>query len=703
LSPKLHARLAQALAYHQNGELGAAETLYREILAAEPRCFDALHLLGVAATQRAALQEGITLIRQAVAVDPKAVNARVSLARALIDSGDAPAALEACEGLTALHPDNANAWFLRGNALQLATAHEQAVASYERALGLQANFPAALNNQGHSLRILRRHRAAQVALERALALQPSYPMALNNLGLALLDAGRAADAVPRFDAALAAAPGFVQALFNRGTALLELKRFGEAAETFARVDLLAPGFGGALANLLYARRSVCDWQDDEASIIQRLEAAAGRGELAGTPLSFVSAVDSPPAQLDCARSFVALRFPARGSRAPSCSPNRDERIRVAYLSADLGEHPVAWLLAGVIERHDASRFETIAVAWGREHDEPMRGRLRAAFGSFIDATSLSDGEIVARLRDLEVDIAVDLMGHTSGQRTGVFAERPAPIQVNFLGYPGTSGAPYMDYLIADNVVIPECEEHSYSEHVVRLPHCYMPTPARPSVTRESATRRTAGLPDDGMVLCAFNNPVKITRPLFAIWMTLLREVRGSVLWLRADVLAARSNLEREAQRHGVNPVRLVFAPAVKALDAHLERCRLADLFLDTFPYNAHATACDALSAGVPVLTCRGRSMAARAGASLLGALGMHELVTHSLEEYAQRALELSRDPARLTALRAAQARACGTAGPLFQPALYCRELEAAYAGMYARMRAGLPPASITIEAAPRDR
>jgi protein O-GlcNAc transferase len=601
----------------------------------------------------------------------------------------------------ALQPGNAHAWLLRGNALQLANQHDQAVASYQQALRLEPALAAALNNQGHSLRLLRRYAEAQAVLERALTLQPDYAFALNNLGLVLLDAGRATEAVRRFEEALTARPNFPQALCNLGTALLEMKYFEEAAAALARLDRLAPGFGGAPGQLLYARRNVCDWQDDEPRLIERAVSIAARGELAGTPLSFVCTTDSPAAQLACARSFSAARFPALAPAGEPRWPYRHERIRVAYLSGDLGEHAVSYLLAAVIEQHDRSRFDTVAVAWDRRQEERMRARLTAAFGSFIDAAGLSDREIVSRLRDLEIDIAVDLNGHTRGQRTAVFSQRAAPVQVSFLGYPGTSGAPNMDYLIADAVVVAHGEERNFSEQLVRLPHCYLPTPADRGGTSAAPARAAAGLPAHGLVYCAFNNPVKITPELFAVWMRLLHEAPGSVLWLRADASGARANLNAQARRHGIDTARLVFAPAVHSVDAHLARCRLADLFLDTLPYNAHATACDALLADVPVLTCAGRSMASRMGASLLGALGLHELVTHSLEEYEQRARELSADRARLAGIRQALITARAR-GPLFQPARYCRELENAYQSMCARMRAGLAPVAFAVPATAGD-
>ena len=297
----------------------------------------------------------------------------------------------------------------------------------------------------------------------------------------------------------------------------------------------------------------------------------------------------------------------------------------------------------MLEHHDVTRVETVGIGWGRRNDGSMRRRIEAAFTRFVDATNLSDAQVAALLRESNIDIAVDLMGHTHGQRTGVFALRGAPLQVAYLGFPGTTGAPYMDYVIGDSVVIPAGEDAAYSERVVRLPHCCLPTDDRRSIAAEPPTRAAAGLPPTGFVFCAFNNAAKITRDLFAVWMRLLQAVPGSVLWLRTPGEDARGNLQREARQLGIEPQRLVFADAVP-MEEHLARQRLADLFLDTLPYNAHATACDALWAGLPVLTCRGKSFAGRVGASLLLALGLVELVAESIEDYQARALEFGATP-----------------------------------------------------------
>jgi predicted O-linked N-acetylglucosamine transferase (SPINDLY family) len=431
------------------------------------------------------------------------------------------------------------------------------------------------------------------------------------------------------------------------------------------------------------------------------------------PLSLLPVTDSPELTLACARTFVEDQHPAveslgpliRRSRpaapmmpsvstapatsaaptalsvptAPSAStPAR--RIRVAYVSADFRDHPVSHLLVGVLERHDKQRFETLGVSLRAGDGGEISQRITAAFDRLIDATVLSDQEIAELLRELEVDIAVDLMGFTDGARPGIFAHRAAPVQVNYLGYAGTLGAEYIDYVLADEVVIPPGQERWYAEKVIRLPHCFLPNDDKRAIG-PIPSREQAGLPARGMVFCAFTNAYKINPPVFDIWMRLLREVPQSVLWLRGMGAEARTNVLREAAVRGVEAQRLVFAPHVASMAEHLARHQLADLYLDTLPYNAHSTTCDALWAGVPVITCVGRTFASRVAASALTAVGLPELITQDLQEYEHRAVQLAREPERLRELRQRLA-AQRQRSPLFDTHTYCQHLEGAYLEMH---------------------
>jgi protein O-GlcNAc transferase len=595
----------------------------------------------------------------------------------------------------ALQPADPDAWFTRGTLLQHLNANEEAVAAYREALRGRTAFPEALNNLSAALRALHRLEEAHASVQQALALRASYPRALNNRGLIALDMRRGTAAVEDFRRALALEPRFPEALHNLGTALLQVKGYAQACEAFAQLVGLVPGFPHARGNALFARLCDCDWRDYE-SLCAAVIDSVGRGEHAATPMTFLSMSDSAALQLRCAQAYTQAFFPAVAS--PVSGPRAaGAKIRIGYLSGDLGEHAISYLLAGVFERHDRSRFETFAFVWGRRADEAMRRRLERAFDRFIAVDELADAAVAGLMRRLGIDIAIDLSGHTEGQRTGILAQRAAPIQVNYLGIPATMGAPYIDYVIADAYLIPEAREGQYAERIVRLEGSYQPNDDRRPIPPPTPPRSALGLPDGARVLCSFNRNCKITPAVFAVWMRLLQAVPDAVLWLLATHAAAADNLRREAARHGIAPARLVFADQVDYA-TYLARYRHAELFLDTAPFNGGTTVSDALSMGVPVVTLAGESFPARMAGSVLRALDCAELVANSLADYEATALALARDPARLHALRV-RLEAARHEHPFFDTDRYRKALEAAYAAMAARQVAGLPPASISVGAA----
>ena len=425
-----------------------------------------------------------------------------------------------------------------------------------------------------------------------------------------------------------------------------------------------------------------------------LAAALRAGAPALVPFGNLMISESPADQFQSARIWIGRHSAAaqalwRGERY------NHPRIRVAYLSADFRAHPVAILMAGVLERHDRERFETMAVSFGPDDRSEVRARVKGAVESFIDAGARSDFEIASLLREREVDVAVDLMGLTADCRSGIFAFRPSPAQVNYLGYPGTMAAEFMDYIIADRVVVREEEKHHYREKVVYLPDTYLASDDRRVIAANRPSREEAGLPSQGFVFCSFNNTYKFTPEMFAVWMGLLRKVEGSVLWLSESNESAQRNLKREAEAQGIGAERVVFAPHVLAPEDHLARLGLADLFLDTLPCNAHSTASDALWAGVPVLTRVGSTFAGRVGASLLHALGLPELVATSRADYEEEALSLARDSAELAGLKAKLARQREIA-PLFDTARFTRNLESAFTAMRDRTARGEAPGSFAV-------
>ena len=637
-------------------------------------------------------EDAAQLLAQVLAVHPHHAEALYNRGLALAKLGRHEEAVASYDLVLAQRPDFAPAFADRGAALTALGRSDDALASYERALVIDPTLVAAHYNRSALLSAMKRFADAAAGCEAALRLAPDLVPALNNRGSALIQLKRHEEALASLDRALRIEPDCAEALYNRGIALADLRRHDEASRDFARVAHREPALPLIDSLLLHSRMHCCDWQGFEDQS-QWIVAGVRAGLLVSDPFTLLAIDGSPADQLDCARTFMGERYPA-GPRLWQGERYRHERIRLAYLSADLREHPVAHLMAEVFERHDRRRFEVVAVSWGPAAPSPMRARLERGFDTFLEVSGQSDAAVAERLRALEIDIAVDLTGITAEARTGILARRPAPVQVNYLGYPGSMGAEYIDYLLADRYLVPEAARGHYAEQVVYLPETFQPSGSRQLAAVPK--RAALGLPEQGVVLCSFNNSYKITPALFAIWMRILTRVPGSVLWLVGEGAVA-GNLKREAAARGVDPGRLVLAPRV-GYGEHLARCAVAELFLDTLPFNGGSTASDALWAGLPVLSCSGEALAGRMAGSLLQTLKLPELITATLGEYEARAMELASDAARLAQLKAKLGRA-REATALFDGARFQAHLEAAYIGMWERSQRGLPPASFAVPAA----
>lgn len=568
---------------------------------------------------------------------------------------------------------------------------ETGIGLIQQAISLNDRVPAAHNNLGKGFLDLQRPEAALPCFDRALALDAGHREIHLNRARAQLTLGRPDEALVSYRHALALQPD-AEIHRNCGNILYRQKRYREALAAYNSAWQLKPDLLGIEGHRLDTRLHLADWKDldrDAASLVASVRA----GKASTQPFIFLAAPGHAADQQQCARLWAERLHPPatplwRGERYAH------KRIRIAYLSADFRVHPMAFLFAGLIERHDRSCFDIVGVSFGADDGSEIRTRIRSAFETFIDARTKSEQEIAALIRAREIDIVVDLMGYTTNSRTGILAQRPAPVQAQYLGFPGTMGVPYIDYVIADGVVVPEDERGFYSEKVVTLPDCYFVNDDKRAIAPRIFGRTELGLPPDGFVFCCFNSTHKITPALFDRWMRMLAVVDGSVLWLLRDNADAADNLRREASHRGIDPARLVFADRLPAPE-HLARHRAADLFLDTLPYNAHTTAADALWAGLPVLTCPGATFAGRVAASMLRAVGLPELIAPSLDEYERLAIALAADQGRLAEIRT---RLAGNrlTKPLFDTALFTRRMEAAFTAMHTRHQAGLPPDRIEV-------
>jgi len=714
------------------GRFVEAVASYDRLLALESGLASVWSNRGIALMKTGRHAAAVASYDRALELEPDLADAWSNRGDALGGLGRYEDAIASCEEALRLQPDMAQAWTIRGNA-ELNLRHpEAALASFENALaiasvspgGLSARAGALLNlkryaealqscdealalspdnaearkNRGAALLGLERYREALVDFGKALAAQPDSAEIHTNSGNALHGLKRYAESVAAYDAALRCDPDYIEALSNRGNILMRLDRTEEALQSFEHILGLKPDYAWAAGQVLYNRMRLSDWtgfQDQLDAICARLR----QGEKPVAPFGLQAMVDAPDLHRLSSTAFgdeVHTQNLLPPFSPPSAAPSGHERLRIAYVSADFGAHPVTYLLAGMLERHDRTKFEVFAFSLGKGTG-PWRERVVAAVEHFIDVSDMRDDDVVSLMREHGVDVAVDLNGYTEGCRTGIFIERVAPVQVQYIGFLGTMGVSGIDYIIADAIIIPPEQYGAYSEKVVHLPSFQMNDDRQQQAPERVFTRAELGLPEDGFVFCCFNHNYKITPDVFQSWMRILDRVPGSVLWLHAKPVAAK-NLRAEAEQRGIDPERLIFAPHVP-LEDHTARQRLAGLFLDTHPYNAGATASIALRVGLPILTRLGESFAARMGASLLEAVGMPELITHSTQAYEDLAVELALDPDRLAAVR--QKLAVNLAGcPLFDTARSTRHIEAAYVAMHERFRAGLAPDHITVRDIP---
>jgi protein O-GlcNAc transferase len=730
----------RAGALHAQGQLDRAAQLYRAILQARPGHVGSLHNLAILCFQTGRYDDAVALAREVVCLSPGLAVAHNTLAVAFRRLGRLAEAEACCREALRLAPDYAEAHNTLGDVLTALRRCGEAEACCREALRLAPDYAEAHNNLGAALLGLGRPEDAERCCREALRLKPANAAALNNLGNVLLARGRLGEAEACCHEAVRLQPGSAEAHINLAIVLIALGRAKEAERCCREALRLNPGNSDAIHNLgialslqeqlrealayeatayravrsgqavasgpddddaigcwFYIRQSICDWSDylaDEAIVRNGF----GGQPTPGGALRLLGYSSTPAEQLAYARR-VAARFAVSGDAMfRRWTPRQSSRIRIGYLSAKFHMHPLGSLIAGLIEHHDRRRFEVIAYAFDADDGSPIRRRLADAFDRFVDITEMPDRDAAQRIHADAIDILVDLHGWDDwgGLRAKVLAYRPAPIQVNYLGYPATTGADFIDYIISDRFVIPPDQHRYFSEKVIYLPDCYQCNDDQREVAKRTPSRRECGLPERGFVFCCFNNSWRINPIIFDIWMRLLRATPESVLWLYEANPFMKANLAREAQARGIACERLVFAPRLPHPE-HLARYRLADLFLDTLPYNAHTTASEALWVGLPLLTCAGSTSVGRVAGSLLRAVGLPELVTTSLEEYEAVASRLAQDAELLARLRARLAANRRT-WPLFDTVRYARSLEAAYRNMWEAWQAGRQPAAFSVPA-----
>jgi len=676
-----------------------AAQLLGALLETNPAFARGWFLLGYTQALRGHFDAAIEGLERAVQLDADEAEFRYYLGKAYASAGRRDEAVQALRDTLARAPGLARAQLDLGLNLQALGDVDAAIPHFEAATRLEPDSVPAFNALGMALREAHRIAEAERALRTACGIAPDDAVSLRNLAAVLKSQRRWDEAIEAQERSLAAAPDDAKGLASLGILLARAGRGPEAIGVLRRAQAKDPGDVGVLGWLIRQQELVCEWSDLETlTQLAREQLHAARRTI--HPFVWLSRTGSAQEQRRAADLWAAKPRGAR-ARSGSAPPARQagDRIRVAYLSADFYDHAMAYLMAGVFERHDRSRFEVTALSLGAGREGEMRSRLMRSFEHFVDLSATSDPDAANRIAGLGIDIAVDLMGYTLNARSAIVARRPAAIQVNYLGYPGTMGGDFIDYIIADPFVIPRSEQAHYSEKIVYLPDCFQANDSTRAIGERTPERLALGLPADAFVYCCFNSSYKLSPAMFDVWTRLLRRTPGSVLWLLGESDAAIANLRREAQSRGVDPARLVFAGRTSIQD-YLARYRLADLFLDTLPFNGGATASDALWAGLPIVTCAGQAFASRMAGSLLHAVGMPELVTHSLADYEALALRLAADGALLRETKAKLARN-RLREPLFDTERFTRNLEAAYTAMWAIRRKGEPPRHIELPAVPQ--
>ena len=656
---KAFRNLEQAVSYQQQGLFDEAEKMYSRLIKKNPDYFDALHFYGLFKYQKGQLNDALKLVGKAIKVNPRSANAFSSL------------------GVILAHLER----------------HVEALKSFDAALKLEPNHVQALSNRCNSLNELRRYHDAISSSDRALAINPNYSEAYIPRGAALFCCKRYMEALETYDQSLKHNPNLAMGWLGRGNVLDKLKRHEEAADAYAKVLEIEPQHPFIKGMFLHQKMLSCDWKG-VGELIAEIDSDVACGKLSAEPFGWQGVAKSQRSLQLCAELYNKNKFPADiriSTRQPLA---KHEKIRIGYSSGELREQATSHLIVGVLELHDNSRFDIYGVDNGWDDQSEIRRRINASLNNIIDISQLDDSSAVAAISENQIDILVNLNGYFGEHRTRVFSQRPAPIQVNYLGFPGTLGASYMDYIIADQHVIPDDHKAFYAEKVVYLPNCYQANDQKKEIGTRLFSRVECGLPQKGFVFCCFNNNYKITPEVFDCWIRILTHVEDSVLWLIEDNATVTSNLRKEAVARGVSSERLIFAKRLP-LAEHLARHRLADLFLDTLPYNAHTTGSDALWSGLPVLTCLGETFAGRVAASLLNAIRLPELITTTLDAYEQMAIGLATHPEKLVAIKRKVTENRLTT-PLFDTKLFTEHIEAAYTTMYERHQAGLAPDHIVV-------
>jgi len=675
------------------GNFTSAKSYLLSLLNLNPNSASGYRLLGVNFAQQKDWVEALAYISKAIDINQNDQIAYSTLANVFAGLENYDKAIDACNKAISIDPNYPEAWLNKGNIFYKLQNYQEAINSFNKAITLDAIYVEAISNKANALTHLKKYEEAITLYESAILIKPKYVEAWINKASCYGLMQYYSDALKCVQHAISMNSNYAEAWITLGKIYAETNFLEDSLKSYQQALKLRPESPFLEGLIFRLKENLGNWENFEQERIH-LSQNISKQKKAVPPHALLSILDNPELQLQAAKIWTQYEHPQNFSLGPP-QKFKHSKIKIAYFSADFKDHPVTYLTTELFELHDRERFEVYGFSLKRANNSPVRQRLVSAFDHFIEVDDKSDLEIAQLARNLEIDIAIDLGGHTQDSRTGVFALRAAPIQVNYLGFAGTMGAEYIDYLIADRVIIPEQYQAYYLEKKVYLPNSYMVDDSSRLPSNQSFQRSDFGLPESGVIFCCFNNSYKFNPPRIASFAKILAGTPNSVLWVSENNASFQKNLLAEFNKLGIPESRIIFAGRIEALADHLARYRVADLFLDTSPYNAHTTAVDSLKAGTPVISLAGKTYASRAGASLLTAIGLPELITSSEEEFIKLAIVLGNDPLALSSLKE-RLKANYQMMPLFNSKRFCSHLENAYQEMHRKDLNNLPPADIFI-------
>jgi len=685
---------SDATKHLQNGKISEAKDICIDILKTEPNNYNALYLLGVIAFQTKNYSKSVEIIAKTIEINPNNSEYYNFKGIALIHLNKFEEAIQSWSKAIEVDPNNLDAYNNRGNALIKLKKNDLALKDFEMAIKIKPNFAQAYNNRGVILKDLNRLSLALESTNKAIEINPKYADAYNLKGVILRELKQIEESIKNYNKALELNPNFANAHVNLGNILLnENKQIELALESFSKALKINPNLDFLFGKYIHTKSWLSNWNfiDEE---INSLKNKIINGEKAATPFPVLSLIDLPDLQKKNAIKFVNNQYSLTSNLGPIMKRTSNKKIKIGYYSADFNNHPTSFLMVHLLELHDRSNFEIFCFSLENRKDDEMRKRVSKACDKFLDVSLKSDAEIAKISRDLKIDIACDVMGFTKGNKFQIFAEKCAPIQVSYLAFAGTTGANFIDYVIADKTLISKELQKHYSEKIISLPGTYQVNDSTKKISDKVFTREELGLPKNGFVFCCFNNNYKILPSVFDIWMRLLKKIKGSVLWLLVENSTAKENLKKEAVKRNVDENRIIFAKIMPLAD-HLARHRCADLFIDTFPYTAHTTCSDALWAGLPVITRVGNSFPSRVSASLLTAIDLPELITHTEKEFEDLAVEFANNKSKLDEIKI-KLEKNKISKSLFNTKLYTKNIESSFKIIYDRYLNNLPAENIEI-------